>query len=280
MICCYSERRPDAILATQILKYKYPETKTSNLIYNVNNYDSGIEFYIGVIPYKKNLEVKVDKKCYIFLNSIKKPYTIKNSNINIFHNSNKSLCQMVWNFLFPDIEIPWIVSYISDTETHKYEIKNSREISIALMDNNFISVNTKLEEIIDLNSFYIDKVLLPYGQNILKHNEYLINREIHVTSENYFYFQDYVFKVFILDTNFELEYDIAMKLCDKKMRDESLPDFVIISKYSIASRKIKLTIYSKKPSRIIRENFDGNDHIGFLTYRRVSDFNRNFKKII
>jgi hypothetical protein len=175
----------------------------------------------------------------IFHNNI-----IKNIEIlpkNYIYNDKKCICTLIWEYIYPNIELPKLLRYIEDRELNKYEMKNSKKITEGIY--NYLSIGdfSIWNKFMNNESYYLNKCK-ELGEIMMdikeQKNMLLIDKGIIYDIENY--------KVFIMNINDDIKY-IGEYLCN--MKDESnnyLCDYALLWNYDMSEEIFIVTLISNK----------------------------------
>jgi oligoribonuclease NrnB/cAMP/cGMP phosphodiesterase (DHH superfamily) len=301
-IIIYHKSCPDGIASAWIVKQYNPNAiiissdAGSEPILNTNLKNKRIIF-VDVCPNNLYYLIKLSKETeYIMvidhhislqkqLNNIKLP-----NNINIIFDIKNCACILTWeyftnnktnilphNTLLID-NIPWFLKYIEDRDLWKLEMPNSQEVSLGLLEGNYITIEG-LTRLYHTEYDMIYNKILEQGKIEIIIKEKLINNQIKYNSiPCKFKVLNKEYLIWFFESNDNLRSDVGNKLLFTKITKNNInkfPDFVVSWRYSFINDQFWFSLRSHNESvnvANIAQIFKGGGHrnaAGFILHSNI-----------
>jgi nanoRNase/pAp phosphatase (c-di-AMP/oligoRNAs hydrolase) len=261
----------DGISSLFLMKNKYKDLKYREIgiqpnkdPYNIIENNILILDYSPSLSWIKNKLFNKDNKIIIIdhhLSTINKLKDFNHERLQLIYNDKLSCCQILYDILYPNEKRHIIINYIGFQDTYNIDELNKPDVKNIITAIYASGVNLNiLDEWFNKRNIHELLNELKYKGEIINNERkkeicHNINKAIEGRYENY--------KIWITScNNSAIKTDVAILLCNKKLSDGSLPDFVIIWEYDYLNKKWFISARSKSNFNLlpIFEKLGGGGH--------------------
>ena len=163
------------------------------------------------------------------------------SNLNYIFDTKKCGCELVWEYFFPNINMPWFFVYVSDRDLWKSTVPFSKEIGGALYQERHLSTIQSIQELTTKNNLEFRSEMIKVGKNIIHLKNEMIYSVIRSDIKRCKY-KDY--NIWLYTCQRYLLSDVGSKLCKWRFKDQTYPDFVVYWAYDVNDHKFYISLRS------------------------------------
>ncbi len=161
----------------------------------------------------------------------------KINNLELDIDMEKSGCQIAWDYFFPDKSRPWFIDYVADRDLWAWKLPNSKEINIALYENDYFNIRNlnKLDELLHESELVMEnkkKELEREGKIITKTQKKELDYGVSNAYEAVFKVESKLYNVWLAgNISPMLRSELGNILVNKTFEDGSKPDFAVVWMY-------------------------------------------------
>ncbi len=187
------------------------------------------------------------------------------NNLEIELDMDRSGCQIVWDYFFPERPRPWFIDYVGDRDLWKWSLPNSKVINAAIYENGYLDPNEydKLNELLD-DEENKKRELTSQGNIITKLQQRELEIGVNKAVRAEFKVGQKKYKVWLGgNISLNLRSELGNLLVNKKFPDGTDPDFSVFWVYDPKSNEWWLSFRGGEQSpdlSVIARKLGGGGH--------------------
>lgn len=306
-VCYYHSPCSDGIGAAWVLRRKYPDANfigihAGNKYFKKEDYEGKSVAFVDCCPPTEDIvnEILENVSKLLILDHHITNETllgkIIHEKLQVVYDVNLSGCQIVWDYFNGKGKRPWFIDYIGDRDIWKFELPNSKLVSMGLYELGLLNSFESLDELAKKcltslgtiyscddgnieNYWYIQKEILPVANILNNKNESMLEYGSKSATPVKMIVDNVKYKIWLGNIHGPLKSELGNILANKQFDDDTMPDFSAIATYNYLRDEWNISLRSISTDvSSIASKFGGGGHkmASGLTLNGIASLRKTF----